>query len=143
MEIWIWILGWSLSILTMAGNGFVIFIVCRKRQLRTKTNAFVVSLAVADFFVGMSVVPTEFFCNVASGCNRQDEKYNLIISFICGLFLYASAVNLCSLVLDRYIAVVKPLKILDFYEASPCYSGDFLILVNFSYFYCVCMVTQF
>ena len=114
METWFWILGWSLSILTMAGNGFVIFIVCRKRQLRTKTNAFVVSLAVADFFVGMSVVPPKYFCNGASGCNPQDVKYRLITSFIVELFLYASAVNLCSLVLDRYMAIVKPLKYLTF-----------------------------
>ena len=98
----------------MAGNGFVIFIVCRKRQLRTKTNAFVVSLAVADFFVGMTIVPPEFFCSVSSECNPQDVQYNLIIGFIWELFLYASAVNLCSLVLDRYIAVVKPLKYLTF-----------------------------
>ena len=114
METWFWILDWSLSILTMAGNGFVIFIVCRKRQLRTKTNAFVVSLAVADFFVGMSVVPPKFFCNVASGCNPQDMQYYLIHGFILDFFSYASAVNLCSLVLDRYIAVVKPLKYLTF-----------------------------
>jgi len=57
METWFWILGWSLSILTIAGNGFIIFLVYSKRQLRTKTNAFVVSLAVADFCVGISVVP--------------------------------------------------------------------------------------
>ena len=53
METWFWVLGWFLSILTMVVNGFVIFLVCSKRQLRTKTNAFVVSLAVADFGVGM------------------------------------------------------------------------------------------
>lgn len=52
MKTWFWILGWLLSILTMAGNGFVVFVVCRNRSLRTKTNAFVVSLAVADFFCG-------------------------------------------------------------------------------------------
>ena len=62
METWFWILGWSLSILTMAGNGFVIFIVCRKQRLRTKTNALIVSLAVADFLVGMIAVPSLFFC---------------------------------------------------------------------------------
>ena len=60
MEMWFWVLGWFLSILTMVVNGFVIFLVCSKRQLRTKTNAFVVSLAVADFGVGMIVVPSFF-----------------------------------------------------------------------------------
>ncbi|XP_078364866.1 histamine H2 receptor-like [Oculina patagonica] len=113
METWFWILGWFLSILTMTGNGFVIFIVIRKRQLRTKTNAFVISLAVADFCVGMSVVPSWFFCVMAGGCNLQSVFYK-VMAFIMDLFLYASAVNLCSLVLERYIAVVKPLKYLTF-----------------------------
>ncbi|KAJ7333597.1 hypothetical protein OS493_017139, partial [Desmophyllum pertusum] len=36
------------------------------------------------------------------------------ISFIRCLFGYASVMNLCSLVLDRYIAVVKPFKYLNF-----------------------------
>ena len=60
METWFWVLGWFLSILTMVVNGFVIFLVCSKRQLRTKTNAFVVSLAVADFGFGMIAVPSLF-----------------------------------------------------------------------------------
>ena len=62
MDTWFWILGWFLSILVVAGNGFIIFLVCSKRQLRTKTNASVVSLAVADFCVGLSVIPLKHFC---------------------------------------------------------------------------------
>ncbi|XP_078367073.1 octopamine receptor beta-2R-like [Oculina patagonica] len=110
METWFWILGWFLSILTITGNGFIIFLVCSKRQLRTKTNAFIVSLAVADFCVGMSVVPSMFFCEKATGCNPQSSW----ITTVRLLFGYASVTNLCSLVLDRYIAVVKPLKYLTF-----------------------------
>ena len=110
METWFWILGWSLSTLAMAGNGFIIFLVFSRRQLRTKTNAFVVSLAVADFCVGMSVVPPIFFCETASGCNIQSYW----MTYLRLLFSYASVTNLCSLVLDRYIAVVKPLKYLTF-----------------------------
>ena len=68
METWVWVLGWFLSILTMVVDGFVIFLVCTKRQLRTKTNAIVVSLAVADFGVGMIAVPSHFFCSLATEC---------------------------------------------------------------------------
>ena len=108
METWFWILGWSLSILTMAGNGFIIFLVYSKRKLRTKTNAFVVSLAVADFGVGMSVVPPLFFCEEAAWCNPRSYW----IFYFKWLFGYASVINLCVLVLDRYIAIVNPLKYL-------------------------------
>lgn len=113
MEKWFWIFGWSLSILTMAGNGLVIFIVCSIRRLRTKTNAFIVSLAVADLFVGMSAVPSLFFCEISSGCDSHG-LLSYEVDFIRWLFAYASSVNLCSLVLDRFVAVARPLRYLTF-----------------------------
>ena len=39
METVFWVLGWLFCIITMIVNGFVIFLVCSQRQLRTKTKA--------------------------------------------------------------------------------------------------------
>ena len=113
METWFWVLGWFLSILTMVVNGFVIFLVCSKRHLRTKTNTFIVSLAVADFVVGMIAVPSLFFCSLATECTPS-SKEGLIVFLVRVLILYTSGTNLVSLVLERYVAVVKPLKYLTF-----------------------------
>ena len=113
METWFWVLGWFLSILTMVVNGFVILLVCRKRHLRTKTNTFIVSLAVADFVVGMIAVPSLFFCSLATECTPS-SKEGLIVFLVRVLMLYTSGTNLVSLVLERYVAVVKPLKYLTF-----------------------------
>ena len=113
METWFWVLGWFLSILTMAVNGFVIFLVCSKRQLRTKTNAFVVSLAVADFGVGMIAVPLHFFCSLTTECTPPLRE-GFIVMFVRVFIYNASGTNLVSLVLERYVAVVKPLKYLTF-----------------------------
>ena len=113
METWFWVLGWFLSILTMVVNGFVIFLVCSKRQLRTKTNTFIVSLAVADFGVGMLAVPSRFFCSLATECTPR-SKEGLIVLFVRVFIVYTSGTNLVSLVLERYVAVVKPLKYLTF-----------------------------
>ena len=112
MDTWFWILGWFLSFLTIAGNGLIIFFVCTKRQLRTKTNAFVVSLAVADICVGLSVIPLKHICG--NSCKWRTPTEVPWVEFVRWLFGYASVTNLCSLVLDRYIAVVKPLKYLTF-----------------------------
>ena len=112
MKTWFWILGWSLSALTISGNGLIIFLVCSKRQPRTKTNAFIVSLAVADFCVGMTAFPSLFSCHMSAGCNSEDAA----VYIPRNSFAYASVMNLCSLVLDRYIAVVKPLKYLTVME---------------------------
>ena len=113
METWFWVLGWFLSILTMVVNGFVIFLVCRKHQLRTKTNTFIVSLAVADFGVGMTAIPSRFFCRLTTKC-PPSSKEGLIMMFVRVFTFYASGTNLVSLVLERYVAVVKPLKYLTF-----------------------------
>ena len=113
METWFWILGWSLSIVTIAGNGFIIFLVCRRRRLRTKSNAFVVSLAVADFCVGLSAVPPLFVCEKTTGCDPE-APFADGVDYLRWLFTFVSITNLCCLVLDRYIAVVKPLKYLLF-----------------------------
>ena len=97
----------------MAGNGLVIFLVCRKQRRRTKTNAFVVSLAVADFFIGMTAVPSLFACEMASECDPQGLNVDGI-EYPRWLFAYASATNLCSLVLDRFVAVARPLSYVTF-----------------------------
>ena len=110
METWFTILGWTLSIVAAAGNGSIIFLVCSKRRLLTKINAFIISLAVADLGVGASVFPSQFF-SVFYGDNWSSR---LLIYRIRWLFGYASATSLCCLVLDRYVAIVTPLKYLNF-----------------------------
>ena len=113
METWFLFLGWFLSILTIIGNGFIIFLVCNKRQLRTKTNAFVVSLAVADLCLGISVFPLQFLKEMSRDRSHSQglEKGISIARWFCQ---DASAVCLCSLVLERYIAIVMPYKYVTF-----------------------------
>ena len=114
METWFTILGWTLSIVAAAGNGSIIFLVCSKRRLLTKTNAFIISLAVADLGVGISVFPSGFFCEIVKTSDDSSSRCKNINPRIRWLFGYASVTSLCSLVLDRYVAIVKPLKYLNF-----------------------------
>ena len=140
MDTWFWILNWCLSILVITANGFMIFLILSKRQLRTKTNAFVVSLAVADLLVGMSAVPSLFFCELATGCNSQ-AVFADGMDFIRWPFVYASVMNLCSLVLDRYIAVVKPLKYLNFMRRE-CVVRILCLswAVPITFLMCICLI---
>lgn len=113
MKTWFWIFGWFLSILNITGNGFIIFLVCRRRLLQTKTNAFVASLAVADVCVGLSTVPPLFDWEKTTGCDPEVPFANRV-DYLRWLFMYASMEKLCSSVLDRYSAVVQPLNYLLF-----------------------------
>ena len=67
----------------------------------------------ADFAVGMIAAPLHFLCNMINEC-ISDEKASLFVIYVWVFILYASGTNLSSLVLERYIAVVKPLKYLTF-----------------------------
>ena len=110
----------------MTGNGFIIFLVCSRRHLRTKTNAFIVSLGVADFCVGMNVVPSLFFLELIEQSHSKGLDKGL--KLVRWLFQDASAMNMCILVLDRYIAVVMPLKYLTFMTSTRV-----ILLISFSW----------
>ena len=60
-----------------------------RRRLRTKTNALIVSPAVADFCVGSFAVPSLFFCHITGGCNWP-RPYAPWVEFIRWLFACAS-----------------------------------------------------
>jgi len=95
---------WILSIVTATGNAFVIFLVAKNRRLHSPSNWFVLSLAVADFGVGIAVFPSSYFCHKSKACN--DKVYVAFFWF----FLHSSVTNLCTLTWDRYIAIVHPFK---------------------------------
>ena len=103
MEDWINILGWLLSIITTIGNVLVVVLVTKKRRLHSSANWFVLSLAVADFCVGVVVFPSSYACNYTM-CNSR--VYMAFFWF----FLHSSVANLCTLTWDRYIAIIYPLR---------------------------------
>ena len=67
----------------------------------------------ADFGVGMFAAPSRLLCNMVNEC-IPDKKSRLHVMRVWVFFIYASGANLASLVLECYIAVVKPLKYLTF-----------------------------
>ncbi|XP_078366108.1 adenosine receptor A2b-like [Oculina patagonica] len=98
------IFDWLLSVATVSGNAFVVFLVVKNRRLHSSANWFVLSLAVADFGVGIVVYPPSYFCNNSMLCN-----FRVYVAFFW-FFLHSSVTNLCVLTWDRYVAIVHPLK---------------------------------
>ena len=148
METWFWILGWFLFILTITENGFIIFLVCNHRQLRTKTNAFIVSFAVTDFFVGMSVVSSLFFCDMTSTCNWPHVWLSWA-NVMGWLFSYLSVTKLVLFSIGSPHCRCKAFQVLNFYDLLSrhannsfswvtmfFYNASIVTLVNFLHAFC-------
>ena len=110
-ELWFWVTGWILTALVIGGNGIVIYLIVTRRKLRTTTNVFVASLAAADFGLGATYMPLlAAACDlVDSSCGGGLVRHSLVIFFI-----YSSMFNLCALTMDRYTAIVNPLRYVKF-----------------------------
>ncbi|ODM99675.1 Dopamine receptor 2 [Orchesella cincta] len=98
----------TFSLCTVFGNTLVMLAVKREHYLQSPPNYFVASLAAADFFVGVLLIPFEAITQLF---NRQwifgDIWCDLWHSFDV-LFATASILNLCVISLDRYWAICTP-----------------------------------
>lgn len=47
----------SISILAIAGNSLVIYIVATSKRMQNVTNCFIANLALADIVIGLFVIP--------------------------------------------------------------------------------------
>ena len=101
---WFYTLGWGSSVLAIFGNSMVVLIILSRTRLHILPNWFVLSLAVADFAVGLTCFPTIFLCGKLVLC-ESNLGYDIGV-----LAIYSSVTNLCAMTVDRYIAIIKPLR---------------------------------
>ena len=118
---WYWIVRSLIALVTILGNGFVIYLISAKQVLREQPspNWFVLSMAVADFCVGAVNYPL----NILHAFTRDSRSQRLqthwaVLGFFMNTILDASVTNLTLLTLDRYLAVVHPFKYENFMNPS-------------------------
>ena len=105
---WFWISGWFFVALAAAGNCMVIYLVVKTPSLQTNANWFVLSLAVADMCVALTLFPPLFGRNFLGF--TFDTTHAGTFFKISFTFLYCSNANLFAMIMDRYIAVTRPLR---------------------------------
>ena len=96
--LWFWVFGWLLTLMTVAGNGLVIYLITASQRLHTRTNWFILSLAFADLFFGSIYFPSLFACDFCLSC---DENIRIVTAY---QLAFISVANLCVMTLDRYVA---------------------------------------
>ncbi|KAL3862160.1 hypothetical protein ACJMK2_008148 [Sinanodonta woodiana] len=96
-------------ILTIIGNVLVLLAVFFYEKLRTVSNMFIVSLSIADLLVGIVVM-------VPATLNEIFREWILFKGF-CSVWVAfdvmlcsASILNVCLISLDRYVAIMSPLR---------------------------------
>ena len=88
----------SFIFLSLVGNSWVIFIIARRRRLRTTANWFILSLAAADLGVTCAF-SSYMICEVI--LDTCKEVIGMIFAFF---FANVSAMGLIAVVAERYIA---------------------------------------
>ena len=95
----------SICLLIAIENGIVIFLICKKRSLRSLTNMFLTSLALSDLISGSVGLPFLFFCL------KMDILNVCVSSTIFFRFVAISSVfHVLLIAFDRYVAIVHPLR---------------------------------
>lgn len=92
------------------GNALVVVAVYKTRVLHTVTNHFIVSLACADLFVSICIMPFAVVTQSLNGRWLFGQIFCSIWSSLDILCCTASTLNLCAVSVDRYIAITSPLK---------------------------------
>ncbi|KAI5094602.1 trace amine-associated receptor 1, partial [Silurus meridionalis] len=95
--------------ITILGNSVVIISIMHFKQLHTPTNILVMSLALVDLLLGITVMPFSMLRTV-DGCWYFGKEYCYWHSNFDFLFTGASIFHLIFIAIDRYHAVCYPLQ---------------------------------
>ncbi|KAM6934590.1 trace amine-associated receptor 13c-like [Xenentodon cancila] len=96
-----------ISLNTVVLNLLVIISVSHFRQLHTPTNILLLSLAVADFLVGLLVMPLEI--HRSTSCWFLGDNICVLYIYILCHIAPVSVGNIILISVDRYVAICHPL----------------------------------
>ncbi|XP_063758721.1 trace amine-associated receptor 1-like [Eleginops maclovinus] len=97
-----------LSVVTVGGNLLVIMSIIYFKQLHTRTNSLILSLALADLLVGAIVFPLTMEFSFTY-CLYHKALFCKVRSTFDVTLCTSSILNLCCIAIDRYYAVCQPL----------------------------------
>ncbi|XP_037693477.1 neuropeptide S receptor isoform X2 [Choloepus didactylus] len=101
---------WVLFVFTIVGNSIVLFSTWRRKQ-KSRMTFFVTQLAITDSFTGLVSILTDIIWRFTGDFLAPDPVCR-VVRYLQVVLLYASTYVLVSLSIDRYHAIVYPMKFL-------------------------------
>lgn len=115
-----------ITLMSLVGNSLVIATFIFDKHMRSVTNVFILSLAVSDLMVTLTLVPfnlglvfSYYWIFGRSACK--------MVPFFMTFSVSSSSLTLCAIALDRYIAIVHPHKLKFLQNPKP--AGIFLAVI--------------
>jgi adenosine receptor A2a len=94
------------ALVAVVGNAMVIYVFRRNRRLRRRTNYYIVSLATADFLVGLLGIPFAILASVGLPKNLHACLFTVsLLVMLCTISIFC----LVAVSVDRYWAILHPM----------------------------------
>ncbi|XP_076393375.1 RYamide receptor-like isoform X1 [Megachile rotundata] len=100
----------AIFVVALAGNGLVCYVVYSSPRMKTVTNFFIVNLAFGDILIALFCVPPSFISILILQYWPFGQELCPTVSYLQAVSVLASAYTLVAISVDRYIAIMWPLK---------------------------------
>ncbi|XP_069188215.1 RYamide receptor [Procambarus clarkii] len=100
----------SIFLLALLGNSLVLYTVASNRKMHTVTNLFIANLAVGDLLSMVFCVPFSVASIIVLQYWPFGEGLCIIVNYSQAISIFVSAYTLVAISLDRYLAIIYPLR---------------------------------
>ncbi|KAK9965950.1 hypothetical protein ABG768_005012 [Culter alburnus] len=107
-------------VLALVGNSLVVYIVVRKRAMRTATNIFISSLAVSDLLITFFCIPFTLLQNISSEW-LGGVLVCKTVPFVQTTAIVTGILTMTCIAVERYQGIVYPLKMKRQYTPKRAY----------------------
>ncbi|XP_026855698.2 G-protein coupled receptor 135 [Electrophorus electricus] len=98
----------AIFLLSSLGNSAVVIVIIKHRQLRTVTNAFIMSLSLSDFLTAILCLPFSFMMLFSKdGMWMFGDRFCIANGFFNSCFGIISTLTMTLISFDRYYAIVR------------------------------------
>lgn len=100
----------AVFIVAMLGNGLVCYVVHTTPRMKTVTNFFILNLAVGDILMTLFCVPFSFVSMLVLRYWPFGAVMCKVVNYSQAVSVFVSAYTLLAISIDRYMAIIRPLK---------------------------------